>query len=116
KQNKKVETIYINISAKQLGDETLFDYLNSLLKKYDIEPHNIGFELTESSLIEDDQLCKDFIAKTKQLGIKIAIDDFGSGQAGLNYLTDYDVDMVKFDRHFCTKYLTDDKIEVFNTT
>ena len=49
------------------------------------------------------------------LGIKTAIDDFGSGQAGINYMTNFKVDMVKFDKSFSDKYLTLENLEIYRT-
>lgn len=51
----------------------------------------------------------------KKLGIKTAIDDFGSGQAGINYMTNFKVDMVKFDKSFSDKYLRKDQMEIYRT-
>ena len=55
------------------------------------------------------------IKKTRKVqsisGVEIAIDDFGSGQAGLNYLTKYPVEMVKLDREFCVNYLDEENLK-----
>ncbi len=53
--------------------------------------------------------------RMKSVGIKTAIDDFGSGQAGINYMSDFKVDIVKFDKSFSDRYLNQENIEIFLT-
>lgn len=54
------------------------------------------------------------LKKVKELGLKLAIDDFGSGQSSLNYLVKYPLELVKLDRSFSSYYLTEENIEIFN--
>lgn len=111
--NITLHPIYVNLSAKQLSDPTLLDFIKEMAIKYDVDLHFFGIELTESSIIDNETNARETLQAIKNLGVKIAIDDFGSGQAGLNYLIKYPVEMVKIDRSFCLQYLQEDKVEVF---
>ena len=66
-------------------------------KKYDFPTKNIMFEFTEVEKINDAEHVKRIVEYYKSLGFKTAIDDFGSGYAGLNLLADFQTDLIKID-------------------
>ena len=68
-------------------------------EKYDFAADKIMFEFTEVEKIEDTKFIKSIIEYYKKLGFKTAIDDFGSGYAGLGLLADFQSDIVKLDMH-----------------
>jgi len=88
----------INISTRQLRDvadvERLIDRLDAP------ETSRLTLEITESLLIADKALYRDFLQRAKSLGARIALDDFGTGFSSLSYLRDYDFDILKIDRSF----------------
>lgn len=93
--------IWINISALQLFQGDLETQLNTCLKRYQLEPSQIGLELTESVLL--DERAGDMGPRLKTLseqGYAIAIDDFGTGYSSLGYLKRLPVDKIKLDRAF----------------
>lgn len=110
----KLVPVFVNFSSHQLEDDGLIHYIQDLLYEYDVHPSFLGIEMTESAVIRREQVAYQFLKELEQLGIHTAIDDFGSGHAGLSYLTKYHVDMVKLDRQFCMKYLTDEGLPIFN--
>lgn len=110
----KMHTIYVNFSAKQLSDNSLTKYIEDLLLTSGVPAEYFGVEITESTLIDNEDSARQILGRLQGMGIKIAIDDFGSGQAGLNYLTKYPVEMVKLDREFCQNYLKEGRVQVFN--
>lgn len=110
-----LKTIYVNFSVHQFEDENLIDYIINLLDENKIDYSYFGVEITESVLIEKEDQALEFLNKVNEIGFKLALDDFGSGQAGLDYLTKYQLEIVKLDRKIAIKYLNDDKIEVYNT-
>ncbi len=113
-QGAKLVPVFVNLSSHQLEDDGLLQYILSLLFEYNVEAHYLGIEMTESAVIRKEQIAYDFLTELVKIGIHTAIDDFGSGHAGLSYLTKYRVDMVKLDRQFCMKYLTDTGLPIFN--
>jgi len=110
----KIVPVYVNYSANQLEDQTLNKFIIDILKSNSIQPDMFGIELTESTIIDNRELTVKTLSEMKSLGIKTAIDDFGSGQAGINYLTDFKVDMVKFDKSFSDQFLVSEKIDIYN--
>lgn len=115
KKENKLKTVYANFSIIELSDKTLIDFILNELKKYDIDPTYFGIEITEGVLIENEKESINFFEKLKCYGFKVAIDDFGSGNASLSYLIEYPLRLVKLDRSFINKYLTKENINIFNT-
>lgn len=109
----ELRPIYVNLSAKQLSDTTLVPFILQQLENHHISPQFFGIELTESTLIDNEVFAQNFLDNIRELGIKIALDDFGSGQAGLNYLTKYPLQMVKLDRAFSLNYLSEEKLDTY---
>jgi EAL domain-containing protein (putative c-di-GMP-specific phosphodiesterase class I) len=92
----------INLSANQLIADYLPQTINDILTKVDFPPHLLTLELVETSLIKDFDKAKQIIDKLKNLGISIAIDDFGAGYSSLTYLREFVCDIVKIDKSFIT--------------
>lgn len=92
--------IALNISRVSLEGEDCFYYIKHLLKEYNIPLNLIHFEITESaySVNQSDIIQK--VQSIRELGFKIALDDFGSGYSSLNSLKDLPVDILKFDMRF----------------
>lgn len=109
----ELRPIYVNLSAKQLSDTTLVPFILQQLENDHISPQFFGIELTESTLIDNEVFAQNFLDNIRELGIKIALDDFGSGQAGLNYLTKYPLQMVKLDRAFSLNYLSEEILDTY---
>ena len=103
----------MNFSANQFQDNTILDFIEETLAKYQVPPTLFGLEVTESTIISNRALTIKMLERLKSLGVKTAIDDFGSGQAGINYMTNFKVDMVKFDKSFSDKYLTKETIDIY---
>lgn len=114
-EGREALTVYINFSALQLDDERIVEYIKKLLKEYNVRPELIGIEITETIIIEESEKVKKVMGLMTESGFKTAIDDFGSGQAGINYLSNFQVDTVKLDKSFSDKYLKEDMMEVFHT-
>lgn len=92
--------ISINISPVCLLRENFVKDIHKILEDYQISPKNIVLEITESALIKDETKVLDYLQELKELGINIAIDDFGKKYSILSYLQDYDFDVLKIDRSF----------------
>ncbi len=90
----------VNLSAVQLQDPNIVDRIAYLLDKYQIPPHTIELEVTETSIIEDIETSKTQLRKIKDIGVTLALDDFGTGYSSLNYLKLFPFDKIKIDKSF----------------
>lgn len=107
--------IYINLSETQFHDYKITEIMSTLLKQYNIDPRLVGIEITENVFVDKESLVLMTLNEFKKIGVHTAIDDFGSGQAGINYLSNFDVDLVKIDKSIVDKYLNDKNEIIFQT-
>ena len=92
--------VSVNISLYQLEEQMLYEFVADCLERHQIDPRTVVFELTESNKVYDwDFVNKQFNA-FHDLGIKIAMDDFGMGYANLAFLKNFHCNQVKIDRYF----------------
>jgi len=93
--------ISVNLSAKQLAEESLPATVLASLARHGVDPTSIGFEVTESMRVEDIETAISTLKTLAGLGCKLAIDDFGIGYATLDYLRRFSMaDTLKIDRSF----------------
>jgi diguanylate cyclase (GGDEF)-like protein/PAS domain S-box-containing protein len=90
----------INISARQLQDETLPTDVREAAHAAGIDPRRLTLEITETALMQDTEATIDLLDQCKLLGVQLALDDFGTGYSSLSYLRRFPVDVVKIDRSF----------------
>lgn len=88
-------TMAINVSALQL-DENIAKHIQHALKVAELPAHALEIELTESAVVTYPAA----IVAIKDLGVRIAVDDFGTGCTGLSYLVSLPLDTLKIDRFF----------------
>ncbi|MFZ7119620.1 MAG: putative bifunctional diguanylate cyclase/phosphodiesterase [Eubacteriaceae bacterium] len=103
-------TISINISILQLLDSNFIQTLINTLQYYDIESKYIELEITESVLMESFDIISATVDKLNNIGIKIALDDFGKGYSSLSYLRQLPISTLKIDKSFIDTIHTDKKI------
>ena len=94
------KSVAINISAKQIERPEIIEDVKRILYEEKISAQQIEFEITESVLMNNIQLCIDFIKQVRNIGIKVYLDDFGSQYSSLNYLKMLPVDYIKIDKSF----------------
>lgn len=94
--------IAVNLSGRELGEADLPDYLAGCFQEYGIESHQLEIELTEESFIANVEHNHEQMRRISELGVHLAIDDFGVGYSSLGYLRDFTVDLLKIDRSFIT--------------
>ncbi|GIX33168.1 MAG: phosphodiesterase [Lysobacterales bacterium] len=87
----------LNLSALDLLDQSLPAQLRTLLAEHAIEPERVTLEITESAAMRDPERSGRVFARLKNLGVKLAIDDFGSGYSSLAQLRQWPVDELKLD-------------------
>jgi diguanylate cyclase (GGDEF)-like protein len=90
--------VSINISAKQLSDATLVDCMARSLQVHAVPARLIEIEVTESCLLEQPEVAQQILEKLHQLGIQIALDDYGTGFSGLSHFRKLPISSVKIDR------------------
>ena len=95
-----IHHISINISARNLLDDTLPNKLNILLNNYGVEPSSIELEITESALMTEPENALRNIKRLHKLGVDISIDDFGTGYSSLSYLRQMPIHKLKIDKTF----------------
>ncbi|WP_082496455.1 bifunctional diguanylate cyclase/phosphodiesterase [Aminobacter sp. DSM 101952] len=90
--------IAVNVSPLQLRNRYFAGGLKATLDEFAFEPHRLTIELTEGVLISNTDQAKRSISELKALGIKVALDDFGSGFASIGSLRQFSFDRVKLDK------------------
>lgn len=92
--------ISVNLSVIQFTHPNLVSEISKVLEQTGIPPHQLELEITESVLMQDTTLAVSILKKLSGLGIKISLDDFGTGFSSLNYLKNLPLDYLKIDRTF----------------
>jgi diguanylate cyclase (GGDEF)-like protein len=92
--------IAVNVFAPSLGDLDLPTHIASALAIRKLNPEDLTIEITEDFLLDNIDRTRSVLERLRQRGIRIAIDDFGSGYSALWYLRELAIDEVKLDRHF----------------
>lgn len=92
--------VAVNVSARQLADQTIFSDLKQALKDLNFEYCPIDVELTESCLIENEELALSVIQQFSKLGAQVHLDDFGTGYSSLSQLARFPIDAIKLDQAF----------------
>ena len=90
--------VAINISALQLKDESLVGQISEVLARYGLPPEALEIELTESCIMEQPEIASSVLSALVARGVRIAIDDYGTGYSSLDYLKILPIAMVKIDR------------------
>jgi diguanylate cyclase (GGDEF)-like protein/PAS domain S-box-containing protein len=93
-------TIAVNISPIQFRNDDLPKSVHSILLETGLLPGRLELEITEGVLIEDFSRAISILSRLKALGVRIALDDFGSGYSSLSYLHSFSFDKIKIDRAF----------------
>ncbi|WP_373266951.1 bifunctional diguanylate cyclase/phosphodiesterase [Hungatella hathewayi] len=101
--------VSVNLSRYHLMNEELPALLDRKLKEYQIPPDLIEIEITETVIFDNYKLIEEFITHLHGIGLKVSIDDFGSGYSCLHMLKDIDVDVLKIDRGFLLETINSDR-------
>ena len=90
----------VNLSTRELADPQLVDQVLKTLSSTGMSPHRLWLEVTETALVEDLDQASVTLHHLADLGVRISIDDFGTGWASLTYLRQFPVHALKIDRTF----------------
>jgi EAL domain-containing protein (putative c-di-GMP-specific phosphodiesterase class I) len=89
-----------NLSAKSVADPGTLALIADAIKEHGAKPDRIVCEITETALVRDLGAAEQFVRGLNDLGIKVALDDFGAGYGGFAYLKRLPVSYLKIDREF----------------
>lgn len=100
KNGLNIKTVSINLSVKQLNDDSLITKISQALKESRCKPEWVEFEITEGYAMSKPEETIIVLEKIKNLGCKLSLDDFGTGYSSLAYLKRLPVDKLKIDQSF----------------
>lgn len=102
-------SISINISPSHLLSENFSSFIKGIVDKYNVPKNKVILEITEDIFVDK---INDILDELKKIGVKIALDDFGSGYSSLNYLSHLNVDELKIDKSFIDQMNNDKKVNM----
>ena len=96
--------VAVNLSPFQFRSRGIVRTIMSAILTAGLPPGRLVLEITETVLLRDDKLTRDALHQLRQLGVKIALDDFGAGHSSLHYLQKFQFDKFKIDRSFIAAF------------
>ncbi|CAN7354454.1 EAL domain-containing protein [Agrobacterium genomosp. 3] len=96
-----------NLSSAQLMDPSTADNILSILARVGLDPHRLELEITETAVMTSADTAQRIISELQSAGVRISLDDFGTGQSSLGRLRDFTFDKVKIDRAFVSRISSD---------
>ncbi|MEN8262396.1 MAG: EAL domain-containing protein [Nitrospirota bacterium] len=109
KKNKDFKLIIsVNLSARNLLDLQFPKEVETLLKKWEVDPACLEFEITESAVMTDTGYALEIIRQLNEMGVRFSIDDFGTGYSSLAHLRKLPVNEIKIDKSFVTNMTNDE--------
>lgn len=92
--------VSVNLSALQLIDDSIVEMVRSSLSSHSLKGVGITVEVTESMVMKNFEQGKNTLRKIRDMGVRIAVDDFGTAYSSLSYLRDISLDILKIDKSF----------------
>jgi len=99
--------IAVNISVVEFRDKNFLKRFNRVLHAHSIDPHAVQLELTETAVMDDIDYAAEVLAELKTLGVKVLLDDFGTGHSSLAYLARLPLNKIKIDKSFIGRLQSD---------
>ena len=96
-------TLSVNLSSAQFADAGLVADVGTALAASELPPERLVLELTETAMLRDPEAIADRMLELKRLGVRLAVDDFGTGNASLRNLARFPIDVLKVDRSFVNR-------------
>jgi len=97
---KNPGTLSINITISNIMQDDFIDYVNQCMEKYSFKPEWLVLEVTENEVMQKHEIVIQKLQTLSNMGISIAIDDFGIGYSSLSYLKQLPIKQIKIDRSF----------------
>jgi diguanylate cyclase (GGDEF)-like protein len=92
--------VWFNLCAPEFQQPDLVATVQECLRAHDVPAEHLGLEITEGTLMDDTDATIETLHALRDLGVKLALDDFGAGYSSLSYLKRFQVDALKIDRSF----------------
>lgn len=116
RDGRKPLTVSVNLSPRQLAQPDLVEEVRAIIAETGIQPELLSLEITESMTMEDPDFAADALNKLRGLGLRISIDDFGTGFSCLSYLHRLPLQVLKIDRSFIARMDTNmESLQIVNT-
>lgn len=96
-----------NLSPSQLVDQNTAEQILAILRRTGFDPRRLEIEITETGLMTDPASAEKIVNDLRAVGIRVSLDDFGTGQSSLGRLRDFHFDKLKIDRAFVSSILED---------
>jgi diguanylate cyclase (GGDEF)-like protein len=97
-----------NLSSAQLMDLSTASSVLAIIHRVGLDPRRLELEITETAMMSDADMAQKIVIALRAAGVRISLDDFGTGQSSLGRLRDFTFDKVKIDRSFVCR-ITDDR-------
>ncbi len=101
--------VAVNLAGRDLADSRLEEEVSEALRRWKLEPELLELEIPESAVISEHDRIHKMLERLSDRGVKIAVDDFGSGYASLSQLKQLPVDVLKIDKSFVQNIGTDEE-------
>jgi diguanylate cyclase (GGDEF)-like protein len=93
----------VSLSSTQFGMPNLVTELRQVLERHGLQPHHLEVEVTEEALMHNPEETRKQLRLLHNLGVRVALDDFGAGPCSLSHLRDLELDTLKIDRHLIAR-------------
>jgi diguanylate cyclase (GGDEF)-like protein len=101
--------VAVNLAGRDLSDSRLEEEVSEALRRWKLEPELLELEIPESTLMSEREHVQKMLTRLRERGVRIAVDDFGSGYASLSHLKQLPVDVLKIDQSFVQSVGTNDE-------
>ncbi len=117
KQGLRSIVVSVNFSGKHFEADSndFMKRINQLMKRYPVEPSNLEIEITEGVMVKNYESLVKSLGELREKGFRVAVDDFGTGFSSLSILTDIPADVVKMDKSFLDKEISQKNIAVLKS-
>jgi diguanylate cyclase (GGDEF)-like protein len=103
--------VAVNLAERDLADSRLEEEVSDALRRWKLEPEMLELEIPESAVMRDPERVQKMLTRLSRRGVRLAIDDFGSGYASLSHLKQLPVDVLKIDKSFVQNIGTNENDE-----
>jgi diguanylate cyclase (GGDEF)-like protein/PAS domain S-box-containing protein len=106
-EGRGLRMVAINLSGGTIEDESFIEHILALIRKHDVDPRRLCFEITETLAVRNLAQVSRFMGELRKVGCRISLDDFGVGMSSFGYLKNLPVDMIKIDGSFVQDLTSD---------
>ncbi|MBQ8189656.1 MAG: EAL domain-containing protein [Lachnospiraceae bacterium] len=107
-----IEYIEVNISAIQIAQKGFVEQVKNIMEKYDVKPQQINMEITETATMGAHKIIADNIAALIEYGISFSLDDYGSGNANIDYINQMPFSIIKLDKNIVWDSFKSEKAKI----